>query len=121
MRIGFGKFGLFQAFIPPITNIVETSVLSLIPIVFFFAFGLSHFLLVNYLVANIPKTYILLFTFIIIPVLPLSILTYYLLPITNNPECFYNSIKAGYPVFWTTIFMGLAGWIIEKKYKEPVI
>jgi hypothetical protein len=75
---------------------------------------------VKYFVVNIRPRYFILFTLVIIPILPLSWLTYKILPVTQDTEWFFNAIKAGYPVFWTTLLMGLAGWLIEKRTEKTL-
>jgi hypothetical protein len=107
LRIYFGKF----------SSLLEPA-LTLFPPALFLLFGLSYSIAVRYFLVKIRPRYFILFALIIIPVLPLSWLTYRILPMTVDTEWFFNTIKAGYPVFWTIIMMGLCGFFVEKRTRE---
>ena len=116
LRISFSRFGLAMFFISPIRNIVEPIIVASIPLLLFLLFGLAYFLLTKYLLAiKIKRVHILLFAIAILLVIPLSCITNRVLPFVEDSEWFFNAIKAGYPVFWITVLMGLCGWIIERN------
>jgi len=89
-------------------------------LILFSLFGLCYTIAVKYFLVEIRPRSFILFALVLIPVLPLSCLTYKTLPVTEDTEWFYNAIKAGYPVFWTIIVMGSAGWTIEKRTRETL-
>jgi hypothetical protein len=122
INLSFYHFGenLLRLFFGKFIFLLEPVLIFLLPPAIFLLFGLSYSIVVKYFVVNIRPRYFILFTLVIIPILPLSWLTYKILPVTQDTEWFFNAIKAGYPVFWTTLLMGLAGWLIEKRTEKTL-
>jgi hypothetical protein len=118
LRMTFGRFGIFFITIDSDFEAYSTAILILLPIVLFLLFGICYFLTVKYLIVKIKPITILMFSLSIGLVLFLSIWTYKNLPITTDTERYYNAVKAGYPVFWTIILMGLCGFFVEKRTRE---
>jgi hypothetical protein len=48
--------------------------------------------------------------------IPLSLITILLIPGFGHQTGWIDAVKMGYPVFWVTVLLGVAGvWIKERK------
>ena len=118
LRLSFSKLGMLALLM--YNSISPIILVYLFHVLILCMFGIIYFLIIKYQITRIKWWWALLFDIGIIVILPLSWLTYKVLPVTEDTEWFYNAIKAGYPVFWTIIVMGSAGWIIEKRTRETL-
>lgn len=79
--------------------------------------GFTYWIVSNLLLLKNKKTNIIFLTALIISSIPLSLLTIQLFTGFGTHKGWIDAVKMGYPIFWLTIGLGLAGMIIAKQEK----
>jgi hypothetical protein len=82
--------------------------LVLFGILIFVIFGFGYWITTCKLLQPIKKSGIILISALALCVIPLSLLTSKFFPLFNQTD-WVNTVKSGFPVFWITFFLGVAG------------
>ncbi|MEO8238970.1 MAG: hypothetical protein ABI793_02700 [Flavobacterium sp.] len=77
-------------------------------ILIFIIFGFGYWLTTCKLLQPIKKSCIVLISAIALCVIPLSLVTSKMFPLFNQTD-WINTVKSGFPVFWITFLLGIAG------------
>lgn len=86
-------------------------------ILIFAIFGFGYWITVSKLIQSIKKSGIIIISITSLCVIPLSLLTSKIFPLFNQTD-WVNTVKAGYPVFWITFLLGIAGnKLVNQKTK----
>lgn len=81
-----------------------------------FAFlGFAYWFVTNKLIKKIKKINMLMITLLALSVIPLSLLTIQVNTGFGTNTDWIDSVKMGYPIFWTTTALGLSGIRIAKQ------
>ena len=86
-----------------------------IAFILFLFLGVVYWFVTNKLIKKNKKVNILFISFLAIEAIPLSLLTILINTGFGSQTGWVDTVKMGYPIFWTTMLFGLAGILIEKQ------
>ncbi len=89
--------------------------IALMTLALFIFLGLSYRLTTHKLIKKNKKINVLFITMLLLLTIPLSWMTIYINTGFGHGTDWVDAVKMGYPIFWTTILLGLIGLIIARQ------